>query len=300
MTKRVAFILNANSGGRTDGAAFDPWRAQIDEIANGALVSVVRAGEDIARQVEAARAAGCDAIVAGGGDGTLNAVASCLVGTDTVFGVLPLGTFNHFAQDAGIPLDIDAALDVIRRGAIDTVDVAEIGGQRFLNNASLGLYVRVVRHRNRQQSRLGWGKGPAFGWAVWTALRRFPFMRLRIRVAGQETHVRTPFLFIGNNRYEMSGLKVGRRESLQAGTLSIYLAQRAGRLRLFVLAFHALSGRLGSAHDFHEITAEGLQILSDHDALRVATDGEVVTLRTPLDCRIHARALKVFLPAGEH
>ncbi len=229
-------------------------------------------------------------------DGTLNAVASCLVGTSTVFGVLPFGTLNHFAQDAGIPLDIDQALDVIRRGAVGTVDVGEISGLHFLNNASLGPYVQVVRHRDRQQSRLGRGKWPAFVWASWNALRRFPFMKLKMSIDGNDSQYRTPFLFIGNNRYEMTGLRIGRRQSVQSGTLSIYLAQRAGRRRLFVLAFHALLGRLGTTNDFHEFTAQSLKISSEHATLHVATDGEVNEVRTPLECRIHPRALKVDLP----
>lgn len=298
MNKRVAFILNAASGGGGDGDAFAPFRREIEEIANGAVVHLVRPGDDIRDRVNLALAAGCDGIVAAGGDGTLNAVASCLVDTPTVLGVLPFGTLNHFAQDVGIPLDIGAALRIIRTGAVDTVDVGEIGDLRFLNNASLGLYVQVVRHRDHQQSRLGRGKWPAFGWALWTALRRSPFMTLQLCVDGEVTKIRTPFLFIGNNRYEMSGLRIGRRQSLQAGALSIYLAQDAGRRRLFALALRALTGRLGSAHDFHALEAQHLRIASEHAMLRLATDGEVIQVRSPLDCRIHARALKVYLPVG--
>ena len=299
MTRRVAFILNEKAGS-SDAAAIERHRARIEEIANGGPVFIVRAGDDIGHKVDQAVAAGCEGVVAGGGDGTLNAVASRLVGTSTVFGVLPLGTLNHFARDAGIPLDIGAALDVIARGEVDSVDVGEISGLHFLNNASLGLYVRLVRHRDRQQSTLGRGKWPAFAWAMWSAFKRFPFMTLQMTLDGHDSRCRTPFLFIGNNRYEMSGLRIGRRSSLQSGALSIYLAQRAGRRRLFVLALHALLGRLGSSNDFHVFDGQRLQIFSDHETLQVATDGEVTRLRTPLECRIHARALKVYLPARGH
>jgi diacylglycerol kinase family enzyme len=219
-----------------------------------------------------------------------------LVGTPTVFGVMPFGTLNHFARDAGIPFDTDAALDVIERGTVDTVDVGEIAGRHFLNNASLGLYVQVVRHRELQQSRLGRGKWPAFAWALWSALRRFPFMTLQIGVDDHEFEIRSPFLFVGNNPYEINGLKIGRRQSLQGGTLSIYHAERASRWRLFVFALHALLGRLGSTHDFHETAAKRLHICSRHHSLRLATDGEVVQVETPLDCRILARSLNVYLP----
>jgi len=299
MTRRVAFILNEKAGS-SDADAIERHRARIEEIANGGPVFIVRNGDDIGQKVDHAVAAGCEGVVAGGGDGTLNAVASRLVGTSTVFGVLPLGTLNHFARDAGIPLDIGAALDVIARGEVDSVDVGEISGLHFLNNASLGLYVRLVRHRDRQQSTLGRGKWPAFAWAMWSAFKRFPFMTLQMTLDGHDSRCRTPFLFIGNNRYEMSGLRIGRRSSLQSGALSIYLAQRAGRRRLFVLALHALLGRLGSSNDFHVFDGQRLQIFSDHETLQVATDGEVTRLRTPLECRIHARALKVYLPARGH
>lgn len=299
MTRRVAFILNEKAGS-SDADAIERHRARIEELANGGPVFIVRAGDDIGQKVDQAVAEGCEGVVAGGGDGTLNAVASRLVGTSTVFGVLPFGTLNHFARDAGIPLDIDAALDVIGRGEVDSVDIGEISGLHFLNNASLGLYVRLVRHRDRQQSALGRGKWPAFAWAMWSAFKRFPFMTLQMSIDGQDSRCRTPFLFIGNNRYEMSGLRIGRRSSLQSGALSVYLAQRAGRGRLFVLAFHALLGRLDSSNDFHVFDGQRLQIFSDHETLQVATDGEVTRLRTPLDCRIHARALKVYLPARGH
>ena len=300
MTKRVAFIVNQKSGGGRHADALDRHRARIEAIANGAPVFVVTPGDDLRRKVDEALAAGCDGVVAGGGDGTLNAVASCLVGTPAVFGVLPLGTLNHFAHDVGIPPDIDAALDVIERGAVDRVDVGEIAGRYFLNNASLGLYVHAVRHRDRQQATLGRGKWPAFAWAMWSALRRFPFMTLQMNVDGQTSRIRTPFLFIGNNRYEMSGLRLGRRTSLQSGTLSIHLAQRAGRFRLLQLALNALMGRLGSTADFIVLDGQRLEISSRHATLQVATDGEVTRLPTPLACRIHPRALNVWLPAGEH
>ena len=77
-------------------------------------------------------------IVAAGGDGTVNAVASALVGTQAALGVIPLGTLNHFAKDAGIPLDLDAAIDTVIRHH-QLVDVGELNGH-IINNSSIGLY----------------------------------------------------------------------------------------------------------------------------------------------------------------
>src|SRR5581483_6186931 len=119
-------------------------------------------------------------IVAAGGDGTLNAVASALVGTDIALGVLPMGTLNHFAKDLKIPLDVAHAARAIAEGHTKTVDVGVVNGRIFVNNSSLGLYPHIVRARELKQHRPGWGKWTALVWATWLVLRRSPFLRLRL------------------------------------------------------------------------------------------------------------------------
>jgi diacylglycerol kinase family enzyme len=295
----VAFVLNARAGGGRDGSVFAPYRARIEALAQGGPVVVVEAGDDIGRVVEDALALGCRAVVGGGGDGTLNAVASRLVGRETIFGVLPFGTLNHFAKDVGIPLDIGAALETIRAGNVESVDVGQIAGRYFLNNASLGLYARMVRHRERQRAWLGRGKWPAFAWAAWSALRRFPFMRLRMAIGASTAEVRTPFLFIGNNAYEINGPQLGARRTLQGGVLSVHYAPRASRLRLMALALRALAGRLQPSSVFRAVEARALRVESEHRTLRLAADGEVFHVKTPLECALHPRALRVFVPRRE-
>ena len=241
---------------------------------------------------------GIKTIVAGGGDGTLSAVASALAGTDTAFGVLPLGTLNHFAKDLRIPLDLDVAIRTIVEGHTIWVDTGEINGRLFLNNSSLGLYPDTVRERERQQKRLGRGKWLAFFWATVMALRRYPFLNLTISLAETEYKRRTPFIFIGNNDYSMEGFKIGERQRLDAAQLSLYVVQRKGRLGLLVLALRALFGRLGQAKDFDVLSAKKILISSRHKQIRVATDGEVSLMRLPLHFRICPAALKVIVPAG--
>ena len=88
----------------------------------------------------------------------MNAVASRLAGTNKVFGVLPLGTLNHFAKDLNIPLELGAAVDNIVAGAVSRVDVGEVNGRVFLNNSSIGLYPQIVLRRDlqRQHGRPKW------------------------------------------------------------------------------------------------------------------------------------------------
>jgi diacylglycerol kinase family enzyme len=272
-----------------------------DKFAAHGFTAKVTLAADGAEMVAAAEKALRDKlaiVVAGGGDGTINAVAAVMVDTGVAFGVLPLGTLNHFAKDAGIPLVLDEAIANVVNGVRRDVDVGEVNGQVFLNNSSLGLYPDIVRDREKQQSRLGRGKWLAALWATLGALRRYPFLSVRLTMDDGSEHARrTPFVFIGNNAYTMQGFSIGERNRLDAGKLSLYVAQRPGRLGLLRLAWSALCGRLAQERDFDVLEAETMDIGTHHRRLRVATDGEVTVMATPLRYRIRPRALSVIVPA---
>ncbi len=236
-------------------------------------------------------------VVAGGGDGTLSAIAAQLVDTGIPLGVLPLGTFNHFAKDLNIPQGLDEAVRVIAAGYSTAIDVGEVNGRVFLNNSGLGLYPDIVRHRDRQQRTLGRSKWHAMAWAVWSLLRRYPFVQVQLVIDGEARCWRTPFVFVGNNEYTMEGLRIGGRECLDAGRLCLYIAHRPGRLGLLRLALHALFGRLRQASDFDALSASELVIETRRKRLYVAADGEVWPMTTPLRYRVRPGALRVIVQA---
>jgi diacylglycerol kinase family enzyme len=277
------------------------WTAALEEKFRShgveADITLAKSGEEMISRAERAVADGAPLVVAGGGDGTINAVASALAGGSTRLGVLPLGTLNHFAKDLKIPLDLDQAVANAVRGRPHQVDVGEVNGRIFLNNSSLGIYPDIVRDREHQQRHLGRGKWPAFGRALFAALRRFPFMSVRLKINGEEHLRRTPFVFIGNNEY-LQGLTMGARERLDTGKLCLYVAQKPTRLGLLRYAAHALLGRLSEAKDFDVLSASELVIETRHHHLRVATDGEVTMMTPPLCYRSRAAALCVIVPAA--
>lgn len=261
-----------------------------------AEVTIAASGSQIAEAARSAREHGAPVIVAGGGDGTVNAVAAELVGSASALGVLPLGTLNHFARDAGIPLQLEEAIAVVARGHRVKVDVGEVNCHIFLNNSSLGLYPAIVHERQKQQRRFGRRKWSAALWATLAALRRFPFLHLRLTTGSRELACRTPFVFIGNNEYTMEGLSIGGRTALDQGQLSIYLAHEPGRLSLLRFAFRALFGRLAQARDFDVLLVENMTIETRRRHLRVAIDGEVRTMETPLSYRLRRAALTIIAP----
>ncbi|MEO6362573.1 MAG: diacylglycerol kinase family protein [Caldimonas sp.] len=295
--RRIVVIVNAGSGTGSDAASTDRLAALFRSAGADADIRSAQ-GADIDATVKAAVAERPAIIVAGGGDGTVSAVSAALAGGDIALGVLPLGTLNHFAKDLGMPLDLEAAVAAIASGTIERVDVGEVNGRVFVNNSSLGLYPDIVRDRERQQKRLGRGKWPALLWATLAALRRYPFLTVRLRVDGNDHVYRTPFVFLGNNEYRMEGFAIGERDGLDDGLLSLYIAQRPGRARLFQLAVRALFGRLRQARDFQVFRASEIVVESRHRRLRVATDGEVTVMTPPLRYVIRPSSLRVVRPTA--
>jgi len=156
---RIDVLLNEKAGS-TDG---DSRRRISEAFAKTAVEARVLAlGGD--RLAAAAQEAAREhrVLVAAGGDGTVSAVAAVAADAGAVFGVIPLGTLNHFAKDAGIPLDLQAAVDAIAAGRVDPIDIAMANGRAFVNNVSAGFYARAVRERQIEQRH---------GHAKWTRSR---------------------------------------------------------------------------------------------------------------------------------
>ncbi|MEA3008738.1 MAG: hypothetical protein QOJ91_430 [Sphingomonadales bacterium] len=292
---KIVVIVN-RAGGSAEGAeerireAFEGTGVEPD-------VRVVEPGELDRHCAEIAGADGIGALVAAGGDGTVSTVAAAVADTQLALGVLPMGTLNHFARDAGIPLDLKEAAAAIAAGRTRPVDAAEVNGRLFVNNSAVGLYPMLVRHREAQQRLLGRTKRRAMLVAAARAMWRFSSRRLTLRFAGMKAPLETPLLFVGNNKYEMSLLGLGTREAIDKGELCLYAPLARSRTAFVWLSLRAVVGRHDRQRDF--LTVEGIEeaeISSRRAMLTVAVDGEATPMETPLKYRIRAGALKLLVP----
>jgi YegS/Rv2252/BmrU family lipid kinase len=297
-SRSTKIIINARSGFSDK----EEVRRQLSDIfsASGvtADISIAQNGAEVSKLARTAAGENWRVIVAGGGDGTINAVASAVIRAEKTLGILPLGTLNHFARDLKIPNDLEAAAQAIISGRAINVDVGEVNGHIFLNNSSLGLYPIIVHEREKKQ-RLGSGKWPAFIWAAVAALRRYPFLDIRLSADGKEFRRRTPFVFIGNNEYVMETFNIGLRDCLDRGRLSLYMTHRTGRWGLVRLALRAFLGHLREEKDFLAMCTKEVTIETRRKRLRVAFDGEVDLMEVPLHYRVRPGALRVIIPERE-
>lgn len=295
----IEVIINAAGGSFVEAETEQTIRNAFTRHGLEINLHLARTGEQIGEFAEQAVASDATIIAAGGGDGTISSVASVVAGSDKTLAVLPLGTLNNFSKDLGIPQDIDEAVDIIAEGHTNVIDLAEVNGRIFLNNSSIGLYPKIVRNRVQQQERLGYGKWRAAFWAAFRAVRVARFLRVGINLEGKFFLRKTPFVFVGNNRYEMDSFNIGRRPRLDAGKLSVYFLHRGGRLGVIALLLRTITGTVKQWRDFEEVLTDSLTIQTRRKRLPVAFDGEVATMDTPLKYRIIPDALRVLVPVPE-
>jgi diacylglycerol kinase family enzyme len=290
----VTVLLNPAAGGGAEGL-----KADIAELflaaGSEALIVELRRGQDPAGAARAASAR-TSIVVAAGGDGTVSAVAAGLVGTPATLGVLPVGTLNHFAKDLGIPLNLEKAVATIVAPRIGSIDVGRVNDRVFVNNSSIGIYPSIIEVREELR-RLGHRKWPAFALATLRVLRRYRGVLVRIEADGRQSVWRTPFVLVGNNEYELEGVRLGGRVRLDGGRLFTYLAPRVRTRQLPMLLATALLGRVRQSGAFEIVSAPELWIHTPKARhARVAIDGETTTMTTPLHYRTWPGALRVLLP----
>lgn len=298
MRPPIEVIINAGSGSVLGEETSQSLRERFIAYGIRANVHLAKTGAEIELLARHAVEGDANIVIAGGGDGTISTVAAEVAKAGRILGVLPLGTLNNFSKDLGIPQDVRGAVRLIANGETRLIDLAEVNGRIFINNSSIGLYPKIVIHREEQQ-RLGSGKWNAAFWAALRMFRLSPFLKVNIELAGRQFQRKTPFVFVGNNDYEMNLYNIGRRPALDNGKLSVYFLHRSGRWGVMLLLFHTAFGKLKQWKDFEEVNTDEVIIQTRKKRLHVAFDGEVRIMETPLRYKILPGALRVIAPAGE-
>lgn len=236
------------------------------------------------------------ALVACGGDGTINAVAAAALAEDVPLGVIPLGTFNFFGRAHGIPSDVNEAVALMLGTRPHPAQVGLVNGEVFLVNASLGLYPQVLEDREAWKSRFGRRRIVALWSGLMTLLRDHRLLEIDLSDGRTTERLRTPTLVVGNNPLQFA--KIGIDESSRVGTgeLVAVSLRPIGKIRMLGLILRGALGRLGEAddvitHSFRKITAQAIG--NRRRTVKVAVDGEIVKLEMPLVFEISPRPLRL-------
>jgi diacylglycerol kinase family enzyme len=295
----ICVIINAGSGKRRGGALADELRGLFAQLFPGRTVlCVARRGAEIGPEAERAVREGFRTVVAGGGDGTINAVASRLLDTECRLGILPLGTFNYVARRLGIPVALEDAVRVLTEGHEQAIDVGEVNGHLFLNNASLGAYAAILGRREEIYRR--WGRSRiAAHWSVLAALAESrASLALKVTIDGEVRRFRTPMAFVANNAYQLERLGLAGGKCIAARKLALYVAPDCGRAELLRMAVRLALRRLRPERDFELLCGSDILVETWRRHRTVTRDGERMRMAGPFRFRLRRDTLRALVPAG--
>lgn len=296
-----AIVLLNEAAGTLNNLGAEETRLRIERAFEeaGAKVSMRFApGEELEQAArDAAKSPDADAVIAGGGDGTINTIAGIVFESDKAFGVLPLGTHNHFAKDLGISLDLEEAVGQLARAKVVDLPVGEVNGQLFLNFSGIGLHPEVVREREAHRKETGRGKWFSMLVAMARKLRDLPAHKVTLSTRGQTIARRTPSVIVCNNPHQMKVFGVEDASVPERGLLNVYIATRSTRRTVLALMTRAAAGLLKpSTPHFESMAVSEVRIDARRSHMPVSIDGEVMDMQTPLRYRIRSRPLKVLVP----
>ncbi len=293
----LQFVLNGQAGHGDADATREAIEAGLREAGRAGTVVFAAPGQlaRVAREAAARARAEGSAVVAMGGDGTINTVAQAAHAAGCTLGVIPRGTFNYFAREHGAPTDVEEALRWLLDARPEPVQISAINEQVFLVNTSLGLYPDLLQDRESWKARFGRSRLVALGAGMVTLLRAQRRLKLWIEWEGQQRELRTLTLFVGNNRLQLEQLGLATRDGSSDpaavdGHVTAVVLKPIGTLAMLGLMLRGALGQLGDASGIERFACQSLVVrpsrMLGRRKVKVAFDGEVGWMRSPLTIRV--------------
>jgi len=302
MARRVFVLLNSGAGTLRDGDG-EAFVASIEEALTTAghqvEVALVPGDEIQGRLDDRLSRDPPEAVIVGGGDGTVSSMAAALCDTGIALGVLPLGTMNLFARSLGMPLDLEQALDALANGEVRKVDMGEVNGRLFTHHVSMGLQPRLVAMREKADYGSRAGKIFATFRALLTVMRRPPRLMVKVTLEGATFDLTTPALVVSNNLFGPDHLPYA--DALDQGILGIYICTSHSPADVAQVTLEALLGHWHARDRVKTLSAKSMTVERRNRRRRriVATvDGELVTLEGAIEMKIRPGCLTVLAPAA--
>jgi diacylglycerol kinase family enzyme len=286
---RPVLLMNPKSGGgkvERFGLVSEARRRGIEPV-------VLAPGDDLLQLAEQAVAGGADVIGMAGGDGSQALVATVAARHDVGFVCVPAGTRNHLAMDLGLDRsDVVAALDAFGEAVERRIDLGMVGGRVFVNNATVGLYAKIVQSPAYRDRKIG------------TALELLPEMLgpdaipfdLRFTGPDGSEHASAHLVLVSNDRYELgSGEGFGSRRHMDTGALGIVAATFRSSGEIARMVESAASGRAWRPPGWVEWADDSFRLQSAQP-VEIGIDGEAMLLDPPIEFRTLPGALRVRIP----
>jgi diacylglycerol kinase family enzyme len=294
-TPTICVLANPSSGRNSRDA--EAIRTAMAVFGPQAELRRWKKGQDLSEEVDRAVKDGFTTIVAAGGDGTVMGIAQALTGTGVRMAVLPLGTFNYFARGLGVPAEPDEAARAVLSGETRRISVGTVNGQVFLNNASVGIYPKILREREAIYGRYGRRRIAAHWSVIRTVLRFRRPMTIRLTVDGEVRDLKTPLIFVARSAYQLQHFGLDAQQTISDDAFALFVARGRTRMALLGLALRLMFKRVELDRDVELLHAHHITVETLHPLPYVAFDGEKARMAAPLEFKILSDALDIVVPA---
>lgn len=290
--QRISVILNARAGAFLDhGVEGIRDRVRATLTRSGAEVAIkLASGHAFTRALDAAAAAGHDAIVIGGGDGSVSYAVRRLAGSRTALGVVPCGAVNLLARDLGMPGTIDAAVDALAEIEPRRIDLATVNGRPFHTLSGLGFFAEMARAREETRGFV-LGRLAGVGVAALRAIQRTGAIECEVDADGQRRRFDAAAVLVTNNRFAADW----RRPSLQGGVLELHVAEQQGVFDKLKTGADLLTGAWRDNDGIRSFVAREVVLRPRGRHAWVSTDGELSRETAPLRYALRPAALTVLM-----
>jgi YegS/Rv2252/BmrU family lipid kinase len=286
----VAIIINPRSGGASPAVGRRRAELAADVLAKSGEEGDVFVTEQRGHGRDLAAAAvkrGARLVIAWGGDGTINEVASALAFSATALGIVPSGSGNGLARELRISRRPEQALNDALRASPRSIDAGELGGRFFVNLAGLGFDAHLAACFDRDPS----GRRGLRTYARLTAREMFRYQAPTYCVDGLDID-RALLVTIANSGQFGNGARVAPSARVDDGLLDLVIFQEATRMRAIATIPRFFTGQFEQARGVTVRRIERVTISADHP-ITFHVDGEPAEGGTVLEGRVLAAALKV-------
>jgi len=236
LKSKVLFIINPVAGGKRKDAVPGLIQQHLD-AAKFEYTIVYTTGVAHARELSAAGVGKYTIIIAVGGDGTVNEVASALVGAGSIFGVIPFGSGNGLSRFLGIPMDIENAIKNINAGRVEAIDTGLMNGRHFFNMAGMGFDAHISEVFSHDKKRGFW----AYIKSSFQEVTNYKSEIYQLNIDGRAYERQAFMLSFANSSQYGNNAHISPRASVQDGLLDVCVVKPFPLYKFIIMGLRMFS-----------------------------------------------------------
>ena len=299
--KSAHLIANPKSG-KGLGAQLPAMAREIAERHGATLIHYdTGEGHDFDTQVDKAVLAAKNdggVVIAAGGDGTIRSVAQRAAEQGANFAAVPIGTFNFFARAHKISEEPEKALDNVFTGDFKPVRLGRLNNHYFLINASFGLYANSIEEREKSTKRWGRDRLVVILSTMRSLLRQHKLIGIDLVQHGKTISLSTASVFIGNNALQLRDLSMDVATCMGQNLLAVVVLKPVSKRDMLRIFWRGFAKTLEDEHRLKSFCADSLTIKLPKKKIKVALDGEMFYVESPIRVSAVPEALMMVVPAA--